>query len=197
MRRQERVESLLAAAARAFARTGYAATSMEDIAAEAGVTKLIVYRHFAGKQELYEAVLARVSERLVEEFRSIASTRRSAVGLRALLTVAREDPDGFLLLFRHAAREAPFAGYAADYLDRVSAAAEVWLAPILSDRLLRRWAARVTVRIAVESVIAWLETGEAGRDEEFLSRSDAGLRALVQAFDADADAAVAVQGPGA
>ena len=54
LKREDRIASILAAAARAFAVGGFAATSMEDIAAEAGVTKLIVYRHFATKQELYE-----------------------------------------------------------------------------------------------------------------------------------------------
>ena len=55
--REQREASILRAAARAFATGGFAATSMEDIAAEAGVTKLIVYRHFDSKQQLYEAVL--------------------------------------------------------------------------------------------------------------------------------------------
>src|SRR5688500_4091905 len=147
MRREERVESILAAAARAFGRAGFAATSMEDIAAEAGITKLIVYRHFDGKKTLYEAVLARVSERLVEAFRAAAVERRPGIGLRALLTVAREDEDAFLLLFRHAAREPQFAAYAEEYLASVTRAAEARFADRVDDAVMRRWLARLLVRL--------------------------------------------------
>ena len=87
---------------------------MEDVAAASGITKLIVYRHFESKEELYRAVLTRVSDRLAEEFAgALESERPGGVGARALLTVAREDPDGFVLLWRHAAREPQFADYAA------------------------------------------------------------------------------------
>jgi len=47
--RADRQAQLLRAAATAFARAGFAATSMDDVAAEAGVTKLIVYRNFDSK----------------------------------------------------------------------------------------------------------------------------------------------------
>ena len=59
---------ILRAASQVFARSGYAATSMEDVAAAAGVTKLIVYRHFDAKETLYRAVLERVFERQVTLF---------------------------------------------------------------------------------------------------------------------------------
>src|SRR2546426_3235616 len=55
--RAERRDVLLRAAARAFARAGFVHTSMEEIAAAAGITKLIIYRHFASKEALYRAVL--------------------------------------------------------------------------------------------------------------------------------------------
>jgi AcrR family transcriptional regulator len=181
MRREERGESILGGAARAFARTGFAATSMEDIAAEAGITKLIVYRHFAGKRELYEAVLARVSERLVAAFHASKAERASGIGLAALLRTARQDEAAFLLLFRHAGREPEFAAYADEYLARVTRAAETWLAYALVDRVLRRWMATVSVRWAVEAVITWLEVGAADRDEEFLVRAGRGLRSMTEA----------------
>ena len=181
MRREERVESILAAAARAFARTGFKATSMEDIAAEAGITKLIVYRHFEGKKELYEAVLGRVSERLVEAFTAGGGpASRPVTGLRALLTVAREGPDGFLLLFRHSEREPDFASYAEGYVARITTALQVWLSSRIPDPVFLAWTARVLVRAGIEAVIAWLEAGDPGRDPEFLSRTERGLRALVQ-----------------
>ena len=55
--------ALLAAAAEAFAHAGYAATSMDEIAATAGITKLIVYRHFESKEVLYRAVLEQVFQK--------------------------------------------------------------------------------------------------------------------------------------
>ena len=50
-------DDLLAAAALLFARQGFAATSVDDIAAEAHLTKGAVYSHFANKDELLLAVL--------------------------------------------------------------------------------------------------------------------------------------------
>src|SRR5215468_11017492 len=59
MRRAERREQILAAATRAFARSGFAATGLDDVAAEAGITRVILYRHFESKTDLYQAVLDR------------------------------------------------------------------------------------------------------------------------------------------
>ena len=106
--RDARRAQLLRAAATAFAREGFAATSMEDVGAEAGVTKLIVYRHFTSKEALYRDVLTQVSERLHDEFlRGLAlpDAERHGFMSRSILIVAREDPDGFRLLTTHAARE--------------------------------------------------------------------------------------------
>lgn len=54
---------ILAAAARGFARKGFAGASLDEVAAEAGVTKGAVYWHFAGKNDLFFALLdARCAE---------------------------------------------------------------------------------------------------------------------------------------
>src|SRR6266540_2537955 len=106
MPRAERVQQVLAAAARAFARSGFAATSMDEIAAEAGISKLMIYRDFEGKRELYEAILESVSGRLREKVRDDPEAGASRRGQVALLEVAREQPDAFMLLFRAAAKVA-------------------------------------------------------------------------------------------
>ena len=112
--RAERQESILRGAAAAFAHTGFDGTSMEDVADASGITRLIVYRNFASKEDLYRAVLERVMVRLRDEFLAgyERSTDRDFV-VRALLVVARDDPDGFRLLWVHAAHEPRFADYAA------------------------------------------------------------------------------------
>jgi AcrR family transcriptional regulator len=55
------------AASVVFAERGYAATSLDEIAALAGVTKPIVYRHFGSKKELHLALLARHRDELLAE----------------------------------------------------------------------------------------------------------------------------------
>jgi AcrR family transcriptional regulator len=182
--RAARQESILRGAARAFARTGYAATSMEDIAAASGITKLIVYRHFASKEELYRAVLQRVFDRLAEEFVSGYSRGAGGVGTRSLLTVAREDPDGFHLLWRHAAHEPQFADYARELRERsVDASRALLGGQVPAD--LHEWAAHTLVDYLVEAVLNWLEYGDRARDEEFVGMATAGARAGVRAWAPD------------
>jgi AcrR family transcriptional regulator len=63
--RTEATTSALVDAARAlFAREGYDATSLDAVAARAGVTKGAVYHHFEGKRQLFEAVFSREVERV-------------------------------------------------------------------------------------------------------------------------------------
>ncbi len=63
-----KVESILAAAKRTFLSHGYGAVSMDLIAREAGVSKATVYAHFAGKEELFGAVIERECERYFASF---------------------------------------------------------------------------------------------------------------------------------
>jgi AcrR family transcriptional regulator len=55
----ERRELILRAAMNRFGAGGYDGTRLDDVAADAGVTKPILYRHFGSKKDLYLAVLAR------------------------------------------------------------------------------------------------------------------------------------------
>ena len=182
--RPARREAILRGAAEAFADKGYAATSMEDVAAAAGITKLIVYRHFDSKQTLYDAVLERVSERLREEFSGALQPGRLASGsVAAMLAVAREDPSGFSLLWRHAAREPQFAEHADQIRSRVVAGAEALLTSIaVGEGRVRRWAAATLVSYLVAGVLHWLEEGDPDDDGAFAELMGRSLPALVLAW---------------
>lgn len=182
--RAARQEAILRGAARAFARTGYAGTSMEDIATASGITKLIVYRHFDSKEGLYRAVLQRVFDRLAEEFVIGYSRGEGGVGARSLLTVAREDADGFQLLWRHAAREPQFADYARELRERSVDASRALLAGRVAPDLYE-WAAHTIVDYLVEAVLNWLEHGDPARDEEFVGLATSGAKAGVRAWTAE------------
>lgn len=178
LKREERVASILAAAARAFAVGGFAATSMEDIAAEAGVTKLIVYRHFATKQALYERVLDDTRERLAQALRfRERDTDPDMIG--RLLAAARADPAAFALLFRHSAREPQFAGYAAGFRDRALAIAVRALPEDGVPPPLRSWIAALSFSLVVDGILLWLEEGTPDGDAEaaaYLRRLAASIR---------------------
>jgi TetR/AcrR family transcriptional regulator, mexJK operon transcriptional repressor len=79
-----KAESILAAAKRTFLAAGFGAVSMDTISREAGVSKATVYAHFAGKEDLFGAVIGRECERYFARFSAGELDPRD---VRASLTV--------------------------------------------------------------------------------------------------------------
>ena len=161
MRRAERRDQILAAATRAFARSGFAATSLDDVAAEAEVSRVILYRHFDSKTDLYRAVLDHACLRLAA---AVGTDEFTPGSLDALLDAAAQDPDGFRLLFQHAAREPEFRAE----VDRLRADSErialSYLAEEIPDPAWARWAAQLAATVSIDATIAWLDAGQPDRE---------------------------------
>jgi AcrR family transcriptional regulator len=121
----ERRRQLLDVACVEFAERGFYATSMDDLAAAAGITKPVFYQHFSSKRALFVAVLEDVGGRLLHvliEAASSAQTGRDRVaeGFTAYFRFVENDRAAFRLLFGASARnDAEFA----DVVDGVLAAA--------------------------------------------------------------------------
>ncbi|HSI79628.1 MAG TPA: TetR/AcrR family transcriptional regulator [Solirubrobacterales bacterium] len=81
----ERRALIVEAAGRLFGEHGYEATRLDEIAAAAGVTKPIVYRHFGSKRELYLALLDRHRDDLAGFVASIPATGALDERLRSVL----------------------------------------------------------------------------------------------------------------
>jgi AcrR family transcriptional regulator len=107
----ERRRRLTAAARRAqlidvgravFAKRGYDAASVEEIADQAKVSKPIVYEHFGGKEGLYAVVVDREMEyvvrRIAEAIASGSPRDRVERAALAFLTYVKDHPDGFAVL---------------------------------------------------------------------------------------------------
>jgi AcrR family transcriptional regulator len=62
---QQRRETLTSAASELFAQRGYDHVTLDEVAARAGVTKVIVYRHFGSKKDLYLTLLAAHRDKLL------------------------------------------------------------------------------------------------------------------------------------
>jgi AcrR family transcriptional regulator len=101
----QRRRQLLDVARELFALRGYEATSIEEIAARADVSKPVVYEHFGGKEGLYAVVVDREMRRLLGRFESALSsggTPRELLERAALVLLdhIEEDTDGFRVLTR-------------------------------------------------------------------------------------------------
>ena len=83
--RAQRREQILAAATEAFTRTGFAATSLDDIASQAGVTRVILYRHFDSKDDLIAAAVTRMFEESRARFREWTDGKSKPDALRAYI----------------------------------------------------------------------------------------------------------------
>jgi AcrR family transcriptional regulator len=162
LRRAERREQLLAAATQAFARAGFAATSLDDIAEQAGISRVLLYRHFDSKTDLYRAVLDRAIRRLTA---AVGTRDYTYASIDALLGAAAEDPDGFRLLFHHAAREPEFRQQMDRFQRGMVATARRELAKVIDDRAWTQWAAQLAPVVAIEAVMAWLDAGQPDPDQ--------------------------------
>ncbi len=104
---EARRAAILNAASTVFSARGYHSASIDDIAGEAGVSKALIYEHFASKQELHaklvEAHAAELYERLAAAVPSVeGSAARLATGLDAFFLFVEERRDAWRMLFREA-----------------------------------------------------------------------------------------------
>ena len=157
-----------------FAERGFHATAMDDIALAAGVTKPVLYQHFASKRALYAEVLDDVGGRLLAQLAdatSAATTGRERVesGFRAYFRFVDENRDAFRVLFGAAARnDAEFAVMVDRVLDDVASAVESLIA-IEGTEEHRRVLAHAVVGIAEASSRDAIGPGGADLDPDRLA----------------------------
>ncbi|MEU9011353.1 TetR/AcrR family transcriptional regulator [Streptomyces sp. NPDC048479] len=100
----ERREQLLDIGRTLFAEKGFEGTSVEEIAAKAGVSKPVVYEHFGGKEGLYAVVVDREMRQLLDMVTSALTAGHPRELLEqaafALLDYIETYTDGFRILVR-------------------------------------------------------------------------------------------------
>ncbi len=101
---QERRQQLLDIGRRLFAERGFEGTSIEEVAAQAGVSKPVVYEHFGGKEGLYAVVVDREVERLLTMATALLGGDHTRDKFEAatvgLLRYIEDNADGFRILVR-------------------------------------------------------------------------------------------------
>ena len=184
--RAARRTQIIETAAGAFLRAGFDGTSMEDVAEAAGISRLLIYRIFDTKEQLYRAVLSSITDEFVAEFRELdlAEMRRRGGIVRVMLDIARRHPDAFRLLWRHAAHEPSFATFSDGFRRVLTQYTEnvVILTGRAIDARMLRWCATSLAAHLLEGMSSWLDHGDPSLDDDYIVLQVCGLFAMIDAW---------------
>jgi AcrR family transcriptional regulator len=128
-----RRHQLLDVARELFAAGGFHATSMDDVAEAAGVTKPVLYQHFPSKRALYRELLEDVGARLMSEITAAAAPadsgrERVQNSMAAYFRFVTGNQPAFRLLFGASVRnDAEFAEVASAVLEHMADAVAAML----------------------------------------------------------------------
>jgi AcrR family transcriptional regulator len=101
---EQRRQQLVDVALELFARRGYRATTMDDIADAAGVTKPLVYQHFSSKRALYLELVNSIAQELLIAIRGAVvqaegPRQQVEMGFAAYFRLVISREDEFRLLY--------------------------------------------------------------------------------------------------
>jgi AcrR family transcriptional regulator len=134
---KERREQLLDIGRRLFAERGLDGTSIEEIAARAGVSKPVVYEHFGGKEGLYAVVVDREVERFIAMATRLLAgddtMEKFEVAAVELLRYIEDNSDGFRILVRDS-NPSSGSGTFASLISDIASQVEYILGDVLKDR---------------------------------------------------------------
>lgn len=123
----ERRDQILSTALTVFADRGYHLASMNEVAEAAGVTKPVLYQHFASKRELFVELLRETGHSLqtrIAKATAEASSPREQIekGFDAYFDFVGKNTDAFRILFGSGAQHDPeFASFARDVEESIAA----------------------------------------------------------------------------
>lgn len=180
-----------------FAERGYAAVTMDEVAAAVGVTKPLLYNYFGNKERLYIACMERAGDAL---FAMIEAAVRPAanpgdalnLGLRAFFDFLDSDRAAWAVLFGETSSHVgEVAERVADYRGRIASMAAASLLAQLPRK--RRDAARIEVQALSEALLGaaealarwWLRSGAISARQAadlLISTLEPGLRLRSGAF---------------
>lgn len=158
LHRPERRVAILRGAAMAFVKQGYDATSLEDIVEATGISRALLYRHFDSKKEIYLAIIENTIAKLGEG-KPVLPGVGFGNKLTLLITLAQTDPDGFILVFRHAIREPAFQEQAKVNNLLRQQFIESNLTKTITDGRRRQFTARLLRDTILGTLLAWIDSG--------------------------------------
>jgi AcrR family transcriptional regulator len=164
--RAERMEQTVAEAHALFAERGYAAVTMDGVAAAVGVTKPLLYNYFGNKEQLYLACLERAGDALVATVvdavaQTTEPTEALRAGLRAFFEFFDDDRAAWSVLFDETL---PAGGEIADRIAAYRTRLRDLTAAAIAEQLPRKRRDRARIEVealstavmgAAEALVRW------------------------------------------
>lgn len=159
----QRRKMIISKATVCFASANYHTTSMEDIADSVGVTKPVIYQHFASKRDLFSELIKETGRELCAQIRNATETatsphQRVEKGYEAYYRFACESRAGYELLFGSSLRRDPeFRNIIEDIEEEVADLVMSKIDAEIDDNH-RRFLALGIISLAEGTVRRWLAT---------------------------------------
>jgi AcrR family transcriptional regulator len=189
--RDDRMEQTLEAARSLFAERGYAAVTMDEIAAAVGVTKPLLYNYFGNKERLYIACMERAGDALIATIAATVDETANpgdalGAGVRAFFFFLDSDRSAWAVLFDETLPQAGevfdrVAAYRGQIIDLVSASLLAQIPERGRDAAKVEVEALSTALLGASEALArwWLRTEAIGAEdaaELLISTVEPGLR---------------------
>ncbi|RPA58969.1 TetR/AcrR family transcriptional regulator [Gordonia oryzae] len=173
--RAEREQQMLDAAVSVFAKNGFRDTSMDSIAAQAKISKPMLYLYYGSKEELFSACIAREGGRFIDAMAvgfdpKLRQSEQARTVVREFLRFVDENRESWRVLYRVAVGSAAFA-------DTVSSSRR-HIVDMVSDLIRRGTTVEGALDIDFElTAIALVGAGEAVADR--MSEGDVDLETAI------------------
>ncbi|MCU1734327.1 MULTISPECIES: TetR/AcrR family transcriptional regulator [unclassified Pseudomonas] len=174
---EETRAALLATARKAFSETGYAAASMDELTAQAGLTRGALYHHFGDKKGLLAAVVEQIDAEMDERLNVISDTAEDTwEGFRTRCEVYLQmalEPEIQRIVLRDA--RAVLGGASADSQQHCIASMQVLIEQLIEEKIVVALDPRALARLIYGSLAeaaVWIAETEAG-DERLAQASEA------------------------
>ncbi|WP_110970935.1 TetR/AcrR family transcriptional regulator [Pseudomonas huaxiensis] len=169
--------ALLATARKAFSETGYAAASMDELTAQAGLTRGALYHHFGDKKGLLAAVVEQIDGEMDERLNAISDTAENTWdGFRTRCEVYLQmalEPEIQRIVLRDA--RAVLGGASAESQQHCIASMQALIEQLIAEKTVVALDPQALARLIYGSLAeaaVWIAETEAG-DERLAQASEA------------------------
>lgn len=166
----ERKNILLDSAAQVIVTKGIRSTTMDNISASLGMTKIILYRTFGSRDKLIHSILERITQHLLDE--DALEVEHWGDRIYGTMTIARQHTDSVKILFLQTPNDQ-------DYHQHFKKLHNILVNRTL-NRLEKKWGGSDTkpvnliffsesiVAFILDSIARWLKDGKESDDKEFV-----------------------------